>query len=140
MVSEVVRRLESVRASSKPPNTKATPTITPKTPVNVPLSVRNKSPMDRPSTASGLMPTRLPEKKASDSMVQAHVDEHYYLLLMRLQIDLVSLPESVCMEMIWIYSICDACNEAFFRHFMKGADPTAVITTYPTTAALRSIA
>jgi hypothetical protein len=63
MVSVVVRRFESVRASSKPPNTKATPTITPKTPVNVPLSVRNKSPMDRPSTASGLMPTRLPEKK-----------------------------------------------------------------------------
>ena len=63
MVSEAVSRLESVRASSRPPNTKAMPTKTPNTPVNVPLSVRNKSPMDRPSTASGLMPTRLPEKK-----------------------------------------------------------------------------
>jgi len=67
MVSEAVSGLESVRASSRPPNTKAMPTKTPKTPVNVPLSVRNKSPMDRPSTASGLMPTRLPEKKTSDA-------------------------------------------------------------------------
>ena len=48
MVSEAVSRLESVRASSRPPNTKAMPTKTPKTPVNVPLSMRNKSPIERP--------------------------------------------------------------------------------------------